>query len=253
MNTKGISRQLKIKLTYANVIATLALFLALGGGAVAATHLGRASVGAAQLKPGAVTGAKVKDGSLTGADVVAGSLGKVPAAGHADSATSADRAATAGHADSAGRADTAGRADNAGHADTAATATRADTAATADRAALAEALTEPEEVEFFGNPGAPLVGVGVEELESIGFYRDHDGIVHLRGLVKTKAESLAAVGTMPSGFTPAATEKFYGVAAKGGVTVWVYANGSIEIYGAPTGETVSLSGLTWRAYDGPVE
>jgi hypothetical protein len=241
MNTKGISRQLKIKLTYANVIATLALFLALGGGAVAATHLGRASVGAAQLKPGAVTGAKVKDGSLTGADVVSGSLGKVPAAGHADSATSADRAATAG------------RADNAGHADTAATASRADTAATANRAALAEALTEPEEVEFFGNPGAPPVGAGVEELSSIGFYRDHDGIVHLQGLVTTKADALAAVGTLPSGFTPAATEKFYGVAAKGGVTVWVYANGSIEIYGAPTGETVSLSGLTWRAYDGPVE
>lgn len=47
------------RLTYANVISTLCLFLILGGGAYAATALPKNSVGSAQLKPGAVTAAKL--------------------------------------------------------------------------------------------------------------------------------------------------------------------------------------------------
>ncbi|MFT3865066.1 MAG: hypothetical protein QM729_12395 [Solirubrobacterales bacterium] len=47
------------RLTYANVIATLALFLAIGGGAYAATRLPKNSVGTAQLKKGAVTAGKI--------------------------------------------------------------------------------------------------------------------------------------------------------------------------------------------------
>ncbi len=54
-------KRLAVKLTYANVMATVALFLALGGGTVyAATKmLPKNSVGAAQLKKGAVTPAKL--------------------------------------------------------------------------------------------------------------------------------------------------------------------------------------------------
>jgi hypothetical protein len=62
------------KLTYANVIATLALFLALGGGAYAATSIPAASVGTSQLRNGAVTGAKVRAGSLIANDFAAGQL-----------------------------------------------------------------------------------------------------------------------------------------------------------------------------------
>jgi hypothetical protein len=47
------------KLRYANVIATLALFVSLGGGAYAATQLPKHSVGTKQLKSGAVTPAKL--------------------------------------------------------------------------------------------------------------------------------------------------------------------------------------------------
>lgn len=46
-------------LTYANVVASLALFVALGGGAYAAVAVPRNSVGAPQLKNRAVTPAKV--------------------------------------------------------------------------------------------------------------------------------------------------------------------------------------------------
>jgi hypothetical protein len=50
---------LRRHLTYANVAATLALFLALGGAAYAATQLPRNSVGTAQLKREAVTAGKI--------------------------------------------------------------------------------------------------------------------------------------------------------------------------------------------------
>lgn len=79
-------------LTYANVMATIAVFIALGGGTYAATHLGKNSVGAKQLRNDAVNGAKVQDGSLTGADVNASTLGKVPNASHADTAGDASTA-----------------------------------------------------------------------------------------------------------------------------------------------------------------
>lgn len=58
------------RLTYSNAIATMALFIALGGVAVAAKQLPRNSVGARQLKRGAVTSAKLAKKS-----VIAGKLG----------------------------------------------------------------------------------------------------------------------------------------------------------------------------------
>jgi hypothetical protein len=61
-------------LTYANVIATLALFLALGGGAYAAFKLPKNSVGSKQIKANAVNSSKVKDGSLLAGDFKAGQL-----------------------------------------------------------------------------------------------------------------------------------------------------------------------------------
>ena len=72
--------------TYANVTATLALFVALGGGAYAAASLPVNSVGTKQLKNNAVVGSKIKNGSLTGRDLSLPSLGKVPAAAVADRA-----------------------------------------------------------------------------------------------------------------------------------------------------------------------
>jgi hypothetical protein len=70
-----MKKRLRPKLTYANVIATLALFLALGGGAAyAASTPARNTVGTRQLKKAAVTGAKVKDGSLGAVDFKAGQL-----------------------------------------------------------------------------------------------------------------------------------------------------------------------------------
>jgi hypothetical protein len=62
------------QLNYANVMATLAVFIALGGGALAALRIPANSIGTKQLQRGAVTGAKVKEGSLPGADIKPHSL-----------------------------------------------------------------------------------------------------------------------------------------------------------------------------------
>lgn len=63
-------KYLRCRLTYANVIATLALFLALGGAtAFAASQLGKNSVGSKQLKKNSVTAVKIKDGAVTQAKI----------------------------------------------------------------------------------------------------------------------------------------------------------------------------------------
>ena len=94
--------KIRPRLTYANVVATVALFVAVSGAsAFAATQLAKNSVGSRQLKsksvttgkiaPGSVNGSKVVNNSLTGADINLKALGSVPSA---NSATSAGNAAT---------------------------------------------------------------------------------------------------------------------------------------------------------------
>jgi hypothetical protein len=62
------------RLSYANVMSTIAVFAVLGGGAYAASTLPKNSVGSPQIKTNAVTSAKVKDGSLVKKDFKAGQL-----------------------------------------------------------------------------------------------------------------------------------------------------------------------------------
>ncbi|HKF82171.1 MAG TPA: hypothetical protein VKB23_04330 [Solirubrobacterales bacterium] len=62
------------RLTFANVVSCLALFVALGGGAYAATQLPKNSVGSKQIKKSAVNSAKVKDRSLQAVDFKEGQL-----------------------------------------------------------------------------------------------------------------------------------------------------------------------------------
>jgi hypothetical protein len=101
-------KHLRNRLTYANVMSSIAVFLILGGGAaLAAKHgLSKNSVGTKQLKKNSVTTAKIKKGAVTGAKVKAGTitgdkvnlatLGKVPSAVNADLAQTALNANTVG-------------------------------------------------------------------------------------------------------------------------------------------------------------
>jgi hypothetical protein len=69
-----VLRSISQRLTYANVMSTFAVFLALGGISYAALKLPKNSVGSAQIKTGAVTNAKLAKGAVTAAKIKGGSL-----------------------------------------------------------------------------------------------------------------------------------------------------------------------------------
>jgi hypothetical protein len=224
----------------AMVVALIALICALTGTAWAA--LGKNSVGTKQLKSNAVTTAKikkeavtskkVKKHSLTGKNIDLAKLGTVP------SATTAVNATNAAHADSA---DTAG------------------------------GLTPLEAVHFVGTPGEPpfrdAANIPSSELEggipgvalrSVGFYKDHEGIVHLEGdaFVGT-GTPYPVIFTLPVGFRPASKtvvtfpntegEEVISIQgsniSKGGTDY----SGDVLLYGGGSDNLASLNGITFRA------
>jgi hypothetical protein len=158
-----------LKLTYANMVATLALIVAVGGAsAFAATQLAKNSVGSKQLKKnavvtakvknGAITGAKVKKGTLTGTQINVSTLGTVPSANSAQTAQTAN------------------------------------------------ALSATEPWHEVGAPGEPAFQHSWENEaartseSTVAFYKDHEGIVHLRGFA-TGGDG-ETIFQLPAGFRP---------------------------------------------------
>ena len=151
------------RLTYANVVATLALFLALGGVGIAATKLPKNSVGTKQMKKGAVTGAKVKKHTLTGNNINLTSSGPSPR--------------------QSGR--------------------------------HRQRLLRSEPFRLVGSAGQPPFLDGTINLppkegvtfRPVGFYKDHEGVVHLEGMAERGEGENPIEGLMfqlPPGFRPAA-------------------------------------------------
>jgi hypothetical protein len=165
-------------LSFSNVIAMLALFVALGGAAYAGTKINgssikNGSIGGGKLKNETITANKLKKGTITGTQIAPGSissssidvstLATVPSAQTANTATTATKADSATTATSATTADTAKTAETAGTAKSAESADNAKHAETADFAThageaetlngkTAEELTLAckEETEFYG-------------------------------------------------------------------------------------------------------
>jgi hypothetical protein len=91
---------LRTRISYANVVATIALFIALGGTSYAALQLPRNSVGPKQLKKNAVTAAKIKrnavitakikSNAVTGSKINEATLEKIPQAAAADALSNFD-------------------------------------------------------------------------------------------------------------------------------------------------------------------
>jgi hypothetical protein len=152
-------KSLRQRLSYANVISTLCLFLLLGGGAAIAAGLAKNSVGTKQLKKNAVTTAKIKKDAVTGAKVKESTLATVPSA------------------------------------------------------SVANSLSPLEATHIVGAPGEPgfengahnIPETGLIPLLPVGFYKDHDGIVHLQGIAEVGKSSggVPTVFTLPPGFRPA--------------------------------------------------
>jgi hypothetical protein len=219
--------QLRARLTYANVMATIAVFVALGGSSYAAIK-----VSGKNVKDRSLTGRDVKKNSLTGKEIKESRLGEVP---RARSATSAGTAATAG---------TAGSASTAGSADTANTASN---------------LAPGEAFHEVGAPGEPAFENGCTNLSgstrnTVGFYKDHEGVVHLKGWVSCPGTDIAAF-QLPEGYRPATGKALALVgAATGGDGQTTYnVNGSglgSSVDGAVASAAAnqySLDGGTFRA------
>lgn len=89
-------KQIQKRLSYANVVSTLALFLALGGAtAYAVNQLPPKSIGAKQLRPGAITADKIRKHAVTAPKIEANAVksGKI-AAGAVKEAKLANAAVT---------------------------------------------------------------------------------------------------------------------------------------------------------------
>jgi len=169
--------RLRVRLTYANVTATLALFLALGGVAVAGTL---------------INGSSIVLRSLPANRLVLHSL------------------------------------------------------------RAAEIRIAPE--QLVGAPGEPPFGAGWKNAGSgaqvAGFYRDVEGVVHLRGVV-APGGSTTTIFTLPVGYRPAATEEFSAVLdTAGSALILVTAAGDVNVLfinSAGTPHTLSLSQISFRA------
>jgi hypothetical protein len=229
-------KRLTGRLTYANVVATLALFIALAGGtAFAATQiLPKNSVGTEQIRDSSITGAKIAPGAITGADVISDSLGNVPGATHA---ATADHAAQAAHANSADHADSAGTATSA-----------ADAAALGGTPAGGYAKRALEAEHVVGKPGQPPFENGCEnffpgDISEVGFYRDPMGVVHLRGYAVGCTED-DSIFILPVGFRPAEGE-FFAVANgnESSGLIEVTAEGEVALFG---GTKAGLSNVEFR-------
>jgi hypothetical protein len=218
-------KHLQDKLTYANVVATLALFLVLAGGtAFAAKHvLAKNSVGTRQIKNNAITGAKIQNGAVTGAKISTSSLGTVPSATHADSANTANTA------------NTATNAQHAASADQASTSTKA---TTAERV---ETLPAPEPIHLASlEPGCD--NTSESTIGPSGFYKDGFGEVHLVGgfFCGTKG----AVGfVLPPGFRPKTEILQRTVGSEAGAELIVLPTGVVEAFGSTT---ATLFGASFR-------
>lgn len=217
------------------IVAIVALVCALTGTAWAA--LGKNSVGSKQLMKNAVTAAKIKKEavtankvkrhSLTGKNINLKKLGTVPSATNA------------------------------------ATATNAGTAA---------ALTPLEAVHYVGTPGQPpFVGesknISASELEetgvtgvslrSVGFYKDHEGIVHLEGTAFVGHGPYSIVFSLPTGFRPAAKTALTFPNVEGEQTIAIVGSGvsyegkdysgDVVLITPGSDNAASFNGITFRA------
>jgi hypothetical protein len=105
---------------------------------------------------------------------------------------------------------------------------------TVPSAAVASSLAPVEAIHVVGAPGQPPFENGSSNFTEAGinfapasFYKDHEGIVHLEGAVKTGkngSASIVSAFTLPVGFRPAPGTLVFGV--EGGETLIAGTNAS---------------------------
>jgi hypothetical protein len=111
-------------------------------------------------------------------------------------------------------------------------------------------LRIPKE-RLVGAVGEPAFGSGWKNAgggyQVAGFYRDQEGVVHLRGVVDLG--STLTIFTLPPGYRPAATEAFSALLGDTHIAwVFVVASGDVDLeFLGGSGSTLSLSQISFRA------
>jgi hypothetical protein len=189
------------KLTFANLISCLALFVALGGLAVAA-GLPKNSVGTKQLKRNSVTAIKIKDGAVSATKIRDGAVSGAKIPDHSITGTQiADGSLTGIQV----------KASTLGIVPTAERANRANSAERAD------SLPPPEPWHIVGAPGEPAFMNGWKDFEpassfdAVAFYKDHEGVVHLKG--RGQGGTGTHMFNLPPGFRPPEKKTIFPVVA----------------------------------------
>jgi hypothetical protein len=149
--------------SHAVVVAYLALFVALGGTAIATSQLRKNTVGPKQLKKNAVTTPKVKKEAITGVKIKKGTLGGTQI-----------------------------NVSSLGTVPSAQTAQTANSLAPPEGLHVVGAPGEPGFVDGWRNEG------GIHS--TVSFFKDHDGIVHLEG--SATGGTSAVMFVLPPGYRP---------------------------------------------------
>jgi hypothetical protein len=220
-----------MQLGYANVMSTIAVFVALGGssyavatGSVGSRALRDDSVRSVDLRDNGIRGADVRKDTITGTDVIESTLGTVPSA------------------------------------TTAVTATAAETAA---HARVATDIAAPEDFHRIGAPGEPAFNPQCRSLptstyEPVGFYKDREGLVHLRGAFSCDGAGQIAFNLPPGYRPPPGKEHFQAIVCLGGPGCGTSLTAIVEVWGSGFGpgadgalharaDIAVLDGVSFRA------
>lgn len=270
------------RLTYANVVSTVCLFVLLGGGAFAATKLAKNSVGSKQIKDDAIKSRDVKNDALTGADVNESKLtlpqGPVgprgpqglPGEDGVDGVDGED-----------GSPDTAAQVlaklltvDGAGSglvADSLDGLDSSDFLGVNAKASDSDKLDGLDSSDFVQAEGASFIDAGLPprtpesgfacppgdvwadgsssgSSNAVSYYRDEAGMVFMRGLADECGDPGSEVLTLPAGFRPAGDEYFMamidGLNPQRLGTIYISPSGGVVV---PLGSNeVSFSGVIFR-------
>lgn len=199
------------RVTYANVMSTIAVFIALGGTSFAAVKLSKGSVGERELKKSAVTSEKIRDGAITPADLAPGT-------------------ATSGPRGPRGAAGPAGPQGPGGPG-----------------SGAAEAWKQLTFTEGWSNYSTDVFEPGSFRKDQLGIVHLRGLVTRASGVPALRT----VIGVLPAGYRPAKTRIFAvhtGEAPHQAGRVDVLPDGSVQWIAGATGETdyTSLDGISFE-------